>query len=70
MEPLFRGRLEHEKSGWQPKAGGRVGAYRVLYYLRLSLDTILFIDLFPKNEKENLADHEKNELVRFIRSMK
>jgi len=42
----------------------------VLYYLRLGLDTILFIDLFPKNEKANLTDREKNELARFIRSMK
>jgi hypothetical protein len=66
----------HPRGGWStedPDGSRRPGeewGYRVLYYLRLSLDTILFIDLFPKNEKENLTDREKNELARFIRSMK
>jgi hypothetical protein len=49
---------------------GKSGGYRVLYYLRLSLDTILFIDLFAKNEKENLTQDEKKKLAQFIRGMK
>ncbi len=49
---------------------GKSGGYRVLYYLRLSHDTILFLDLFAKNEKENLSEREKNDLAKFIRRMK
>jgi hypothetical protein len=67
---IIRGAAGARKIRMAAEGRGKSGGYRVLYYLRLSRDTILFIDLFPKNEKENLSDREKNELARFIRSMK
>lgn len=67
---IIQGAAGARKIRMAAEGRGKSGGYRVLYYLRLSLDTILFIDLFPKNEKENLTDREKNDLARFIRSMK
>jgi hypothetical protein len=67
---IIQGAAGARKIRMAAEGRGKSGGYRVLYYLRLRLDTILFIDLFPKNEKENLTDREKNDLARFIRSMK
>lgn len=67
---LIRGAAGARKIRMAAEGRGKIGGYRVLYYLRLSHDSILFIDLFPKSEKENLSDREKNDLARFIRGMK
>jgi hypothetical protein len=67
---IIQGAAGARKIRMAAEGRGKSGGYRVLYYLRLSLDTILFIDLFPKNEKENLTDREKKDLAHFIRSMK
>ena len=56
---------------------GALGGARVIYYLILDQTTILFLDLFAKNEKEDLTKDElniliaaKNEIVAELRTKK
>jgi len=67
---IIKGAAGARKIRMAAEGRGKSGGYRILYYLRLNLDTILFIDLFSKNEKENLTEREKKDLANFIRSMK
>ena len=67
---VISGRAGARKVRMTAPGRGKSGGYRVIYYLRVNQDTILFIDLYPKNEKENLTDGEKNELAKFIRGIK
>ncbi|MDQ3000979.1 MAG: type II toxin-antitoxin system RelE/ParE family toxin [Fibrobacterota bacterium] len=67
---IIQGAAGARKVRMAAEGRGKSGGYRVLYYLRINHNAILFIDLFSKNEKENLTDREKKDLANFIRSMK
>jgi mRNA-degrading endonuclease RelE of RelBE toxin-antitoxin system len=49
---------------------GKSGGFRVIYYLRVNHDTILFLDIYAKNEKDNLSQSEKKTLANLIRGIK
>jgi len=42
---------------------GKSGAFRVIYYLMLDADTIVLLDLYTKNEKENVPISEIKKIL-------
>ena len=49
---------------------GKSGGARVIYYLRVSRDRIIFLDIFGKGEKADLTPQEKEAIARAIRAQK
>jgi hypothetical protein len=47
---------------------GKSGAFRVIYYLVLDVETIVFLDLYTKGEKEDVPISElKKILEKYLR---
>jgi len=46
------------KIRWKAGGRGKSGGVRVIYYWWVSEDQVLMLDIYPKNEKENLSDAE------------
>lgn len=55
---LIRGSGGIRKIRWAAKGKGKSGGVRVLYYWAASREKILFLDVYAKNEKEDLSDIE------------
>lgn len=49
---------------------GKSGGVRVIYYFYNELNPILMLDIFGKNEKENLNKAECNELMQSVAILK
>ena len=48
------------------KGKGKSGGARVCYVDFVTFETVYLIDVFTKNEKENLSDEECNELKKLV----
>ena len=46
------------KVRWAAKGHGKRGGVRVIYYWHVTPEMITFLDIYPKNEKENLSKRE------------
>jgi len=44
-------------------AKGKSGAFRVIYYLWLGIDTIVLLDLYSKGEKEDVPVSELKKIL-------
>jgi hypothetical protein len=49
---------------------GKRGGARAIYYYRHARGAVFFLDLYPKNEKENLSAEDKSSLRSQIRKIK
>lgn len=54
------------KIRWAAKGRRKRGGMRVIYFWWIANDKILFLDLYPKNEKEDLAAAEVVKLRRKV----
>ena len=50
------------KARWARGNRGKSGGIRVVFYYYVSGEAIYMLEAFPKNEKENLTDADKNQL--------
>ena len=57
------------KARWALPNIGKSGGVRVLYIDFVFHDKIIMFDLFPKDEKENLTQAEKNALKQVVKAM-
>lgn len=48
------------------KGKGKSGGARVVAYVQIEGKTVYLLTIFDKNEKENIADNELKELLKFI----
>lgn len=56
------------KLRWRAKGRGKRGGIRILYYWAVKQDSILFLDLFAKNEDDDLTPRQYKILVAYVRS--
>lgn len=54
------------KLRWQSSGRGKRGGARVIYYWAVTRDTILMLDVYPKNEKEDLTSDELKTMRRVV----
>lgn len=57
------------KVRWALPHKGKRGSIRVLYIDIVIAEKIYMIDLFTKNEKDNLTDNEKNEVKKLVKTL-
>jgi hypothetical protein len=55
---LIRGSGGLRKVRWALAGRGKSGGVRVIYYWWTAAHRITFLDIYPKNEKENLTPNE------------
>ena len=46
------------KMRWAGRGRGKRGGLRVIYYWHATPEIIIFLDIYPKNEKDNLTQSE------------
>lgn len=63
---IIKGSGGIRKLRWKVAGRGKSGGVRIIYYWLVSRETILFLDLYTKNEKEDLADTELRELRQLL----
>ena len=49
---------------------GKSGGARIIYLALMGKDRVYLLDIFAKNEKENIYQAEKNELAKIVKFMK
>ncbi len=54
------------KIRWMAKGKGKSGGVRIIYYLAIQKDYIFMLDIYPKNEKEDLSPFELKTLKRLV----
>ncbi len=54
------------KIRWAAKGHGKSGGARVIYYVETAAGQILLLDIYPKNEKENLTKAQLAALKKLI----
>ena len=54
------------KLRWARQGGGKSGGVRVIYYFHSPLFPVFLMDLYAKNEKENLSQKERNDLAKAV----
>jgi hypothetical protein len=57
------------KARWARGNRGRSGGIRAVFYYYVTGETVYMIDAYPKNEKENLTDAEKNDLRKLAKAI-
>ncbi|CAN5628880.1 type II toxin-antitoxin system RelE/ParE family toxin [soil metagenome] len=57
------------KIRWRTKYGGKRGGIRIVYYLVLTQDVIIFLDVWAKNEKEDLTRAEYKILCDYLEEL-
>jgi len=57
------------KARWARGNRGKSGGIRTVFYYYITGDTTYMIDAYPKNEKENLTDAEKNYLKKLSKAI-
>ncbi|GHT61015.1 hypothetical protein FACS1894109_19230 [Spirochaetia bacterium] len=64
---MIRGTGGLRKIRWNLLGKGKSGGIRVLYIDLPHTQLICMVDLFPKNEKENLSQAERNEIKKTVK---
>lgn len=54
------------KIRWNIKGRGKRGGVRIVYFLAKSDDYIIFLDIWAKNEKQDLSKDEYKNLCQFL----
>jgi mRNA-degrading endonuclease RelE of RelBE toxin-antitoxin system len=67
--PRIPGGSGMRKARWARPGRGKRGGVRVIYYFAAP-DSVYFIAIYAKNEKENLSDAEKQALAKILRPIK
>ncbi|MDR1863846.1 MAG: type II toxin-antitoxin system RelE/ParE family toxin [Treponema sp.] len=57
------------KVRWNSEGSGKSGGVRILYIDMPATQIICMVDLFPKNEKDNLTKDEKNKIKRVVKQI-
>ena len=54
------------KIRWAAKGKGKRGGVRIIYYFAIHKDYIFLLDIYPKNEKEDLSPFEIKSLKELV----
>lgn len=63
---IIKGSGGIRKIRWGLPGRGKSGGARFIYYWHVARDTILMLDVYTKNEKEDLSDDELKALRRVV----
>lgn len=67
--PVLQGTGGVRKARASRGNSGKSGGVRVLYYVWLGGNRLYFLDIYPKNEQENISDKDKKILKSIIQTI-
>jgi hypothetical protein len=67
--PVISGTGGCRKARWARGNRGKSAGLRAIFYFFVRGDAVYMIDAYPKNEKENLSDAEKNALKQLAKEI-
>ena len=70
IHPIVAGTGGVRKARWGYRAKGKRGGIRVIYFYRATSDVVYFLDLYAKNEKEDLTPADKQQLKKLVNRLK
>lgn len=65
--PVVPGFKGVRKARWSRAGMGKRGGLRVIYYLLKANGEILLLTVYSKNQKENLTDADKKDILRVLK---
>lgn len=68
-EPVVPGTGGLRKLRWSLPNRGKRGSVRVVYVDFVAYEKLYFIAAYPKNEKDNLTDEERNNIKKLIEKL-
>lgn len=72
IHPVVSGTGGVRKARWGRRGKGKRGGVRVIYFYRSTADMVYFLDIYSKNEKEDLTAADKRvlkEIVNYLRNL-
>jgi hypothetical protein len=66
IHPIVSGTGGVRKARWGRQGKGKRGGVRVIYFFRSTSDVVYFLDIYEKNEKEDLTPADKRELKELV----
>ena len=72
IHPVVAGTGGVRKARWRRPGMGKRGGVRVIYFYRSSADVVYLLDIYAKNEKEDLTMDDKKQLkgtVNYLRGI-
>ena len=68
--PIVSGTGGVRKARWGRRGKGKRGGVRLIYFYRLIADVVYFLDIYAKNEKEDLTLADKQQLKELVNRLR
>jgi hypothetical protein len=69
VHPVVQGTSGVRKARWSRYGSGKSGGVRVIFYFHVAADEVWFIDIYAKNEKDNISNDDKKSYRKIIESI-
>jgi hypothetical protein len=69
VHPVIQGTGGVRKARWSRYSSGKSGGVRVIFYFHVALDQVWFLDIYSKNEKDNISNDDKKSYRKIIESI-
>ena len=70
IHPIVAGTGGVRKARWGRRGKGKRGGVRVIYFYRSASDVVYFLDIYAKNEKEDLTSADKQQLKELVNRLR
>jgi hypothetical protein len=70
IHPVVVGTGGVRKARWGRAGKGKRSGVRVIYFYRSAVDVVYFLDVYAKNEKEDLTAADKRQLKELVNRLK
>ena len=58
------------KARWGKQATGKRGGVRVIYFYAISAEVVALLEMYAKNEREDLTGDQKKQINRIVEAIK
>lgn len=70
IHPIVAGTGGVRKARWGRRGKGKRGGVRIIYFYRSAADVVYFLDIYAKNEKEDLTPADKQQLKGLVNRLR
>ena len=68
--PMIKGLRGARKARFAQPGTGKSGGGRTIYYIAISPNRLFMMTAYPKNERDDLSQHQRRAILRAIESIK
>jgi hypothetical protein len=66
LHPVVQGAGGVRKARWSRPGSGKSGGVRVIFYFHVAANEMWFLDIYAKNEKDNISNDDKKAYRKII----